>query len=483
MEGATVAFSAVAASSSPLSYQWRLNGTNNLVNGLNVSGANTNVLVLTNITTNSAGNYSLFVSNAFGNATSSNALLTVLPTFNTPQMTNIWNLLPGERSYLGTNSTERGIAYNNASTNLLLVSRGTPDPTPPNVVVLNPATGAEKHFLDTTGIPGTTPGVSLGLNTIATSDDGVVFGASVTVSATSPAFNIYRWANDNPLASYTLVFAGDPAASVQPNLRWTDAMTARGSGNNIEILISPGSGTNVAVLRSTSGLDFQTEIPPAIIAVSNVPSGFAQMGVAFGPGTNTFWAKQNGGLLYLIQYDINALTGFVLRSYDATYVPVAFRWISTDKNQKFMAGISVDASDTVRLYDISDLNAGPIWRDQEIFITSNPNVTIGGTGSTAIGGGYVFGLDSNNGLKAFLINTNYVPPLSPFPITSVVRDGGSVILTWNSQAGRTYQVQSRDSLSAGTWGNLGGPIPATGSTTSFTNTISSDTRFYRVGGQ
>jgi hypothetical protein len=270
---------------------------------------------------------------------------------------------------------------------------------------------------------------------------------------------------------------------VQPNLRWTDAITARGSGSNIEILISPGSGTNVAVLRSTSGLDFQTEIPPAIIAVSNVPSGFAQMGVAFGPGTNTFWAKQNGGLLYLIQYDINALTGFVLRSYDATYVPGAFRWISTDKNQKFMAGISVDASDTVRLYDISDLNAGPIWRDQEIFITSNPNVTIGGTGSTAIGGGYVFGLDSNNGLKAFLINTNYVPPLSPFPITSVVRDGGSVILIWNSQAGRTYQVQSRDSLSAGTWGNLGGPIPATGSTTSFTNTISSDTRFYRVGGQ
>jgi hypothetical protein len=121
--------------------------------------------------------------------------------------------------------------------------------------------------------------------------------------------------------------------------------------------------------------------------------------------------------------------------------------------------------------------------DQEVFATQNPNLTLGGVGATAIGGNYVFALDSNNGLKAFLINTNFVAPLPPFPITSIVQNSGSVILTWSSRTGRTYQIQSRDSLSTGAWGNLGSPIIATGITTSFTNAVSGNNTFYRVQGQ
>jgi hypothetical protein len=395
-------------------------------------------------------------------------------------MSNIWNLLPGDRPYLGTNHTERGLAFNNATTNLLLVSRAAADPS---VVVLDPQTGAEKHFLDVSGIPGSTAGVSLGLNTIAVADDGVIFGASVTVSATSPSFNIYRWSDDSVNNPPALVFAGDPAASIQPNLRWTDAIAVRGAGTNTQILISPGSGTNVALLQSISGLDFQTEIPPAVIAISGVPGNFAQLGLAFGPGTNTCWAKTAGGLLYLIQFDLASNTGFVLHQYSTNSVATSVRGISTDKNQKFLAGISLELSDNVRLYDITDLNAGPVLRDQEVFALQNPNVTLGGVGATAFGGNYVFALDSNNGLKAFLINTNYVAPLSPFPITSIVQSSSSVILTWSSQAGRTYQVQSRDSLSTGAWGNLGSTIIATGTSTSFTNAVSGNNTFYRVQGQ
>ena len=109
---------------------------------------------------------------------------------------------------------------------------------------------------------------------------------------------------------------------------------------------------------------------------------------------------------------------------------------------------------------------------------------VGGTGTTAFGGNYVFALDSNNGIKAFLINTNYVPPHSPFAITSITQSDGAVILTWPSVVGHNYQVQSRDSISTGDWSNLGGVITATSTTSSFTNSISgSDTRFYRVGGQ
>ena len=138
----------------------------------------------------------------------------------------------------------------------------------------------------------------------------------------------------------------------------------------------------------------------------------------------------------------------------------------------------------VRLYDVSDLVAGPILRDQEVFATLNANVTVGGTGATAFGGNYLFALDSNNGIKAFLINTNFVPSLSPFSISSVTPSGGSVVFTWPSVAGHSYQVQFKNSISSANWSNLGNVITAAGSATSFTNTTAdTSSKFYRVQGQ
>jgi len=69
--GATVFFTVGTSGSQPLGYQWFFNGTNNPV------GANSNVLELDNVDTNSAGNYSVLITNAVGSVTSSNAVLTV----------------------------------------------------------------------------------------------------------------------------------------------------------------------------------------------------------------------------------------------------------------------------------------------------------------------------------------------------------------------------------------------------------------------
>ncbi len=76
-------FSATVGGSAPLVYQWQKNGTN-LVNGSGISGATTDTLTLTGVTTNSSGNYVLSVTNLFGVRTSSVAALTVVlpPTIN-----------------------------------------------------------------------------------------------------------------------------------------------------------------------------------------------------------------------------------------------------------------------------------------------------------------------------------------------------------------------------------------------------------------
>ncbi len=481
MEGATVSFNALAAGNDPLTLQWRFNDTNVLVDGPNVSGATGGTLILRNVTTNQAGGYSLQASNLFGQAVSSNAVLSVEPTFNTAQATNIWNLLPGDRSYLSaTNNSERGMAYNPLTTNLLLVSRAVADPA---LVVLDAQTGAEKRFMDVSGLPVTVPGVSLGLNQVAVADDGAVYGASVTVNASTTSFLVYRWPNDGSVSAPAFVFLGDPAQTAQPGQRWGDTIAVRGAGADTQILLSPGSGTNVVLLRTTSGLDFQFEVPPSVIAVSGVPSGFARLGLAFGPGSNTFWAKVVDGPLYLVGFDLASNTGSVLREFSTNAVSSSLRGISTGFNQRFLAGIAFELSHNVQLYEIPDLASDPVLRDQEVFATLNPNVTLGGVGVTAFGGNYLFALDCNNGLKAFMINPDYLAPLTQFPIVHINSTGGNVVFSWKSVAGHTYQVRSRQTLLPGSWDPLGAPILATGTTTSFTNTLSGNTRFYRVQGE
>jgi hypothetical protein len=69
--GMNVSFTVTATGAAPLSYQWR-------EDGLALAGQRSNALALTNVTRAQSGLYSVVVSNAFGNATSSNALLRVL---------------------------------------------------------------------------------------------------------------------------------------------------------------------------------------------------------------------------------------------------------------------------------------------------------------------------------------------------------------------------------------------------------------------
>ena len=70
--GGYVAFEAAVAGSGPMTYQWRLNGTN-------LPGQNTATLTLTNAQAGDAGNYSLRATNPDGEAVSANARLSVVP--------------------------------------------------------------------------------------------------------------------------------------------------------------------------------------------------------------------------------------------------------------------------------------------------------------------------------------------------------------------------------------------------------------------
>ncbi|MDF2436226.1 MAG: carbohydrate-binding protein [Bacteroidota bacterium] len=69
-QGQNATFTVAASGATPLSYQWKKNG-------VNISGANSASYTITNVQSSNAGQYSVYVSNAYGNVTSNNATLTV----------------------------------------------------------------------------------------------------------------------------------------------------------------------------------------------------------------------------------------------------------------------------------------------------------------------------------------------------------------------------------------------------------------------
>jgi hypothetical protein len=78
--GYTAQISAAAGGNLPLTNQWQFNGTNladGTYDGTIITGATSNVLTITGISTNWQGVYNLIAANAYGSAVSSNAYVTV----------------------------------------------------------------------------------------------------------------------------------------------------------------------------------------------------------------------------------------------------------------------------------------------------------------------------------------------------------------------------------------------------------------------
>ncbi|MBP8261779.1 MAG: immunoglobulin domain-containing protein, partial [Verrucomicrobia bacterium] len=75
--GQTARFAAPAVGALPIAYQWKKNGVD-LVDGANISGASTSVLVIRNVSASDQGDYTVTAANAFGPTTSDAASLAIL---------------------------------------------------------------------------------------------------------------------------------------------------------------------------------------------------------------------------------------------------------------------------------------------------------------------------------------------------------------------------------------------------------------------
>jgi hypothetical protein len=103
MPGTPTSFSALVGGEQPLTYQWQLNGTNTTDNGI-YYGSTSNILNLFTALTNTVGNYTLVVSNAYGSITSAVATLSfgfqAVSTFNYSGLVQSY-IVPAEVTQLG----------------------------------------------------------------------------------------------------------------------------------------------------------------------------------------------------------------------------------------------------------------------------------------------------------------------------------------------------------------------------------------------
>ncbi len=447
--GTSLTLSVGAQGTAPLAYQW-------LRNDAPIPGATLSSLTLSAITTNQAGAYSVIITNSAGSITSNPANVFVREPFNTPVLTPAWRILAGERSTINTDSTQRGLAFNPVSGNVLYVSRSGSN----IVAVLDAATGTEKHRLATTDGEGFSviTGATIPVNMIGVAEDGAVYVANLNLPAagSGAALRVYRWESDAPDAVPVALDIPDLPADV----RFGDTFAVRGRGDTTELLFGSRSSTSFAVVSVTGGVFTTTKVYSA----DGVSAGGFGLGVAFGPGNSVFGTASGSPIVH-VAFDAVASSATLARTYVAAQIPTAVAHLAIDTTRSLLAGTALETPDNLLLYSIADID-NPVLLDQELFPIDNPNVN--GTGAIAFGGNRVFVLDSNQGLFAYTIN------LTPSVRTTVAAriEGANVVVTVADPG--TYDIESGSVL--GTWQKVGTATTAQ----PFTAPASAAAAFYRA---
>lgn len=447
--GTSFSLSVGAQGSAPLSYQW-------LRDDAPVAGATLSSLNLTSLTTNQSGAYSVIISNGAGSVTSNPANVFVREPLTTSVLTSAWRILPGERDTINTDSTQRGLAFNPVSGNLLYVSRSGGN----FVVVVDPSTGAEKHRLTTTDTDGfnVVAGGTLPANMIGVAEDGAVYlsNLNLPVAGSGAILRVYRWESDAPDAVPTVI----EVAELPADVRFGDTFAVRGRGDSTELLYGSRSANSFAVVNITGGATATTKV----YTPDGVANGAFGLGVAFGPGNSVFGTASGSPIVH-VAFDPADGSATLARTYGAGLIPTSVAHIAFDATRNLLVGTALETPDNVLLYSLADIET-PVLLDQELFPVDNPNVN--GTGALAFGGNRVFALDSNQGLFAYTLD------LSTKVRTTVAAtlNGANIVITVADPG--TYDIESGSVL--GTWTKVGTATTAQ----PFTAPASSDAAFYRA---
>jgi hypothetical protein len=377
-----------ASGTLPIYYQWYVisGGTTNPV------GANTNYYTVTTPVTNT---YFVIVTNPVNVLTSSVVGLSLLTPVTNSVVSQLWSAPLGTPAFLANDDNTRGIAYD-TNLNRVVVSSMSGYVA---LYILDGNTGNRLGSLSTAGMYA---GATFTVDQVGIADDGAVYAGNLAQAGQT--FALTQWPAATNTAAGVQVFAGDPGSGSGD--RWGDTMAVRGAGTGTQILLG-SQGTNVVLFTTLDGTTFT----PTLIAITNVPSGFAGNGVAFGAG-NTFWATKYSGDMYEIAFDRDAGTGgFVLDFTTGSQFPSGMTGVGVDPVLNILASIDIpDRNNDLQLFQLTGSADPPVMFNQSFF----PSYNVNGNDNAAIVMKYprVYALDVNNGIVAL----TYGAPATTAPV-------------------------------------------------------------------
>lgn len=341
------------------------------------------------------------------------------------------SIRPGDRTYVGIGSLERGMAFNPQTGHLLLVHRDTAAPSF-TVHILDGSTGADLGQMTVEDV--TAGNTDFKLNLIGVADDGAIYACNLSSATTPPQLVLYRAADESQTLAYVNDY--DPSSggylTNSANRRWGDTMAVRGAGATTQILLGTQSGNLAAVLTPDGAGGFN-----CTTLTTDVQNGAIGYGVTFGAG-NTFWAKgasTAGNPLLRLGFALGAGTATTLQTYATTNFPGRVGPLMLNVGSNLLAAIEAlpNVVDRVRLYDVSNLANPPVLLDWWNYPTNaaENNVYAGAAafGTNSSGAPTLYALDCNSGIMAFsLVASNHTlsPTIFQQPLTQLVSPGSDV---------------------------------------------------------
>jgi hypothetical protein len=428
-------------------YQW-------YSNNVAIAGATTYFYDIPNAASGMSGSvFKVVAFNAAGSTESVNSTLSVVsatdffhPDFlwsvpaNTLALGNLTNFITSNG---GANSpNERCIAYNALSNQLLVVRGSSLANLKIFVVDADRGTNGAIYTLKTTGM---TAAATLALAGIGVSDDGVVYAATV---ANDASFKVYMWPNtDSNTAPITIWGTNSGAGAFNPvsdlsggaMFRFGDTLAVRGSGNDTEILLDCLNPTRyVGILRPTPD-GTMTNWTQTGYLLQNIQGSYGSeaygnslVGRALQFGSSgTFWQKRyntaagaplaemsygpGGGLAPLMVGNTSAglFTNGVVTVNPTLGVAAGINFVGS------VGTDSTTTQDTLNYYDLTDPSQAVLLSTQPLpqgntggFHKGNANavgqVVFGFNPAT--GKNYIFVIDGNNGVAAFVLSGGVPPP-------------------------------------------------------------------------
>ena len=334
------------------------------------------------------------------------ATLTPLPGFGTSG----W-LAPGTSPYLSTLNTERGLAYNPLTGNLVLASRQNVGGISNNIRILSGTTGADLNTpLDPTGIAGG----QFTINQAGVADDGSIYVANLSISATSN-FKVYRW--DSELLGQTTppVVAYDALSGLA---RTGDSFAVQG-GLVTAVQFAAAGSNNISASNFVVGAVDSTNTSTAFLSVPGTTgsSNDYRLSIAFVDATTLIGNQGNNAQLTAfdtttVSATVNAsipLGGLARRALD--YAVVGGRPV--------LAVLDSNSSQ-LSVFDVTNPTS-PALLVQGNNTTGTLTANVNGTGAVAFGPvtgntAVVYAMNSNQGIQAFTLDLSPLANATSFGI-------------------------------------------------------------------